>query len=167
MYRKWLLKIAVLSLAALTLSVNGFAAAPQFGLGISITEDGEVIHCPIKLNPNLRLEGSFGLLHYNRENSSAGDIDSLVLKFGAYIVQNVYEKTDIYYGGKMIYVENDFGGSNRTGIGLGPAFGFEYYLTNHISVGGEAELVFHAARPKRRRCQEYGTDSRVILRYYF
>lgn len=165
-FRKQLWKIFIILIIAFFLPVNGFAA-PQFGLGISITETGRVIHCPVKLNPNLRLEGSLGLYTYERENTNTGDTDWITLKFGAYIVQNVYEKTDIYYGGKLIYQENDTNGLNEDGYGIAPTFGFEYYLTNHISVGGEAEVYFMLIDNDSGDAKEYGTDSRVILRYYF
>jgi len=167
---KQLWKISILLIIAFFLPVSGFAA-PQFGLGISITDTGSeasrVIHCPIKLNPNLRLEGSLGLYTYERENTDIGDVDWITLKFGAYIVQNVYEKTDIYYGGKLIYKENDTNGLNEDGYGIAPTFGFEYYLTNHISVGGEAELYLMLIDRSVGDAKEYGTESRLILRYYF
>ncbi|MFH2065302.1 MAG: hypothetical protein ABIK15_08910 [Pseudomonadota bacterium] len=166
MDKKWLPAIAVFSLAVLFLPAAVFAA-PQFGLGISITEDGQVIHCPIKLDQNLRLEGSLGIHSYDRENSGASDTDSIVLKFGGYMVRNVYEKTDIYYGGKVIYEKNDTGNTDQNGYGIGPAFGFEYYITGHISVGGEAEVYYMFHDRSGGDAKEYGTDSRVILRYYF
>lgn len=167
---KQLWKIFIVLIIALFLPASGFAA-PQFGLGISITDTGSessrLIHCPVKLNPNLRLEGSLGLYTYERENTEIGDVDWITLKFGAYIVQNVYEKTDIYYGGKLIYKENDTNGLNEDGYGIAPTFGFEYYLTNHISVGGEAEVYFMLIDNNSGDAKEYGTESRLILRYYF
>ncbi len=158
-FEKQLWKLFIILIIAFFLPVNGFAA-PQFGLGISITDTGSeasrVLHCPVKINPNLRLEGSLGLYTYERENTEIGDVDWITLKFGAYFVQNVYEKTDIYYGGKLIYKENDTNGLNEDG-----------YLTNHISVGGEAELYLMLIDRSVGDAKEYGTESRLILRYYF
>ncbi len=169
-FGKQLWKIFIVLIIALFLPASGFAA-PQFGLGISITDTGSessrLLHCPVKINPNLRLEGSLGLYTYERENSEIGDVDWIALKFGAYIVQNVYEKTDIYYGGKLIYKENDTNGLNEDGYGIAPTFGVEYYLTNHISVGGEAEVYFMLIDNNSGDAKEYGTESRLILRYYF
>lgn len=162
MYQKRFLKIVVLTLVAFFLPVTAVFSAPQFGLGISITEDGQVIHCPIKIDPHLRLEGSLGIRSYEIDGSRLNDEDSIILKFGGYYVQNVYEKTDIYYGGRLTYEKNDSYGSNRDGFGIAPVFGFEYYLTGHISVGGEAELYIMFGD-----IDQHGTDSRLILRYYF
>lgn len=160
------LLMSIVLTAALCLISSSASAAPQFGLGISITETGRVIHCPVKLNNAFRLEGSLGFYSMDREGSS-NDPNEFILKFGAYGIQNVYEKTEIYYGGKILYSQLDTGTSDADGFGIAPAFGFEYYLTGHISVGGEAELYYLFYDRNTGDYKEFGTDSRIVLRYYF
>ena len=164
--QKRMLKTVMLSLIALFIPAVCISA-PQFGLGVSINGDSEVLHCPVKLNEQFKLEGLLGIYSYDQENSSAADVETIMLGIGGYGFMDIYDKTQIYYGGKLRYHKVDRPGSDVDGLGIAPTFGFEYFFTKNLSLGGEAELYYMFYNGDSDDYKEYGTDSRVIFRFYF
>lgn len=165
--RRWKLIVTLLFLPVILTPVTAFSE-PQFGLGISFgDDDAKLISCVAKINPSFKLEGGMGIESWDVENSNSTDVDQKSFFIGGYGIMDLYEKTQIYYGGKLYYIQYDRSGYDADGYGIAPTFGFEYFFTKHLSFGGEAEFYYGFYDGNPDDIKGHGTDSRVILRLYF
>lgn len=171
--------------AAFILAFLSCAGAAEFGLGISANSNDQSIYVPVQITENFRTEFSVG---YDSEEIESADtkveFEAFEIGVGLYMCNEVYERTQLYYGCRFLYIQQDrelVDGSvhrylDSEGYGIAPTLGFEYYLTDHISLGGEAAFRYvkidgegDTTGPISASEDETikNTDTRAVIRYYF
>ncbi len=175
---KVLRRIALIFLLTFPISTNVLAA--EFGIGISIDQHDQTIYIPFKLTNSLKTEISIGIHSGKTETSEYKfENDRIETGIGVFLAKNVNDKTKLFMGCRFLYIEetneykgNSLNSSDVAGYGIAPTLGFEFFVTDHISLGGEAEFYYKDLNgedeDKNDIDNKYnGTDSRVVLRYYF
>ncbi len=110
---------------------------------------------PISFGSSFRLEPEFGMYKYSRESSSGSSTssaDGSVLRIGAgaLFILTSGENYNLYLGPRVgLYFassESASGSSSmkmsETDFTVGIAVGSEYFVTPHLSFGGEAQLNY-------------------------
>ena len=173
-----------ISLLVLGLVFSAPAFSAEWGVGVSARSNDMSVYFPIKASATIRLEPYVSV--YRDENNEGGYTNtSEYLNFGVgvFTVSNIKETTQFYYGARVGYFtfesesKNDFELSKTEGdkYSLAPAFGFEYFVTENISLGGEAawqyvETSAEVTRGGRKSdwdATSSGTSTRLILRYFY
>ena len=123
------------------------------------------------------------------------DTDQLQVGLGVFGVLPVKESVRVYYGVRAAYIDADtsstqvtrlespFSVSEETfkrensadGYRVAPTLGFEYFVTAHFSIGGEAEWFYQEIDQKTQDDQDdvridqdsNGTDTHLVVRYRF
>ncbi len=145
-----------------TLSTSAVADEPQFGLGVGVAgQNSTTIRGTITLDDQLRLEPYFGFSYLNPDKGdSRTDIE---LGSALHIMAPINNKIRAYYGGFAGIKNHDYGnGDSGTVLNLGPVAGVEYAFDPHFTLGAEVRL--------NAGFGDYttiGTDSAVLLRYYY
>jgi len=169
------------------------ANAMDVGLGIELKSDyssyGATIYVPIDISPSFRLEPHFAYGNIDGEDvrptSSSSDSTTLMeLGVGAFGIQQVDPSTKLYFGARLSYLSfedsrvypTSWNSTDENGFEIAPTVGFEYFLRDNISLGGEAAWFYAKLEGEETSSSspttetEYevtGTDTQVILRYYF
>ena len=174
------------------ISTNCFAL--EFGIGIGANDYDRTIYVPINITNNFRTELSLGYSSNDRKSATDSEANfydgySIETGIGLFFLKDVYEKTQIYYGCRLLYINgeskwNYSSGYNyndkSSGYGIVPTFGVEYLITDHFSLGGEIEFFYTNLNGKTEESYpdtdtvsydtnstSSGTNGRVVLRYYF
>jgi len=185
-----LIKTLILSLISV-ISISAVNAnETSFGLGAAI--DSEIkIYLPIKTT-NYLIEPSILIFTDNEkrtDDTSSQKSDFNVKEFGVGIFKNtnVYDKTYIYYGARIGYIEteskNSFGSSTNTtkenGYFIAPTIGAEYRLTKNFSIGLDISFNYsdtdgttttdfnNSTDVTNIESTQYKTESEVVVRYQF
>ena len=148
---------------------------------IDISPSNRII-LTITPSSSFRIEPEIGFSFLKNRIDNLSDIS---LDLGVGVFKLIPKgKTNLYYGLRMDYarVTNefiDFSSGNplkrkSNKIGLGPALGAEYFLGQHISVGGEVAIKYWSFKTK---AYQFGggdekqsfivTNSGLLLRFYF
>ncbi len=120
------------------------------------------IYIPI-IRGNLKLEPEFGLIRMSSSQKiedygeASEKTTSLRIGCGVFLYKSV-NKVSFYYGGRIGIVRMSSSGEeeyedplfgedseteiSQTNIYLGPILGAEYWIGEHFSVGGEAQLLY-------------------------
>ena len=155
--------------------------AGTFGAGVSVQEDGGTIYIPINASDKFRIEPT---LQFERDeqtiflNSGTRDltVTTLEMTVGLFRQSEVYEKISTYYGVRVGYSfsrEELSSSSSNTdyenhGYSVAPALGVEYFINEHISLGGEISWIIEYTDERGSdHTTDTKTDSRLIARYYF
>ena len=177
---KRLWKIALLMSFASLMAANCFGA--EFGIGLTANDSDRELYLPIKITDNFRTEISIGFdSREQKTDLTKTEADQVEAGIGLFFTQSVYERTLLYYGCRLkyLYVNADreySDGSHysqrQDGYSIAPTLGFEYFLTDHISLGGEAEFYYEYLDGEDEDDLDIdetytGTDGRVVIRYYF
>ena len=146
------------------------------------------IYLTIDISPTLRIEPEIGLLRSHSEYDYMGDtqfeMTSYNLRYGVGIFyKNNYQDTKILIGGRIGTIHNrstseyssDFGNNDdtdtRDDFYLGFATGGEYMFSDHLSIGGEAQLNYIILGSNSNNDDTYesllSTRALVILRFYY
>lgn len=102
---------------------------------------------PILL-PSVRLEPQLGYRQVTRSETGEDDETDTIFEIGggAFKTLRTYESGDIYAGGRIGLIQRSQSSGNttlsETGFFIGPAFGGEYNLGEHFSLGAEAGLFY-------------------------
>jgi hypothetical protein len=193
-----------LSIALLAVCSN-HALAADFGVGVSVQSNDAWIYAPIDVTPGFRIEPSIRFVDSESESqtqsSSFGlpitasvksESDQRELAVGLFGKASLGESVRLYYGARAAYIDNEtklriatsFLGtiedvveeeSSLDGYRISPTLGFEYLITEHFSLGGEAEWFYQdldsdisqtdvAATAKLK---SNGTATRLIVRFRF
>lgn len=139
---------------------------------------------PLNLTQHFRLEPEIGLLWMNddEENETSLGISSGLGIFGMF----QREKLNFYAGGRIMFDKSKIGGYyNYNGesiplkyysIKVGPAFGFEYFLSNNFSLGGEIGTRYSYSKSRledpdmddeESTSNKFNFDSGLFLRVFF
>ena len=130
---------------------NPFKMVEKISIGIE--HDGNAIYGGFNLkNKNIKLE--FSTSQYKRGTPKD---EFTAYYFGAFLTEYTSNTTSIYYGARIGIqkTENDHGNI------IAPTFGFEYFLNNKISFGGD--IMYYDRELNNKK----GIDSMIMLRYYF
>jgi opacity protein-like surface antigen len=144
------------------------AMAVDFGAGVAFNGTGSTVKMPIDFNANsfkMRVEPE--LMFGYEDVDDFGKTTQFGIGSGLYMLQNITKDIHMYYGGKIdvsYYDIDPDSGNDRTDTNLGLAgiAGFEYFMSEHASVGGEAGLQLRVGDTT-----SFGTITAVTLRYYF
>jgi hypothetical protein len=133
-----------------------------FGRKLVLIEDDEFIfqptgfsniYIPILLQSKFRLEPEFGLWRYSYSrdngNESSSAYTSLRVGFGFFPLTQ-RGKVTLYYGLRLGITrtssswesDGDSDDASKTDFYIGPGFGGEYFFTDHLSLGGEAQMNY-------------------------
>ena len=150
---------SILGLSIISMSTIVSAEIERYGIGISATQDGSTIKAPLDLGNNLRVEPELSFSSFNPDvGDSRTDIS---LGSGVYLLEQVSDTVDLYYGGKALLGVANGGGNSNTTVSLAAIVGFEYFFDKQISVGGEVGFGLGLGDDTR-----IGTQTGVVLRYY-
>jgi len=129
------------------------------GGGTSVLQGGSAIKVPVNLN-TIRIEPEFAWGYVDPDQGSS--TNSFYLGSGVYLLNDMSNDINLYYGGKVGVRKIEFGGIDDTFFELGGIFGFEYFMQKQVSLGGEIGLLIDIGDDKA-----LGTQTAVTLRYYF
>lgn len=183
--KKFFLLIAVI----LTVPVNVQAA--NFGFGLSLNSDDAAIYVPIRVQDRISAEPYFRWFKSTEKfNNDKSTFEQYEIGFGLFYRFQLKDAYALYTGSRFAYMSRDqnfnsilFDGqsfnnnSESDGFKISPTLGFEYFFTKNISLSGEIEWFYQEIDQKVRNSIEgvnsnndqsqNGTDSRVLLRFYF
>ena len=141
---------------ALVVSSCSISHANDYGIGVSLRSNQ--VYMPININKSFRVEPSILLgIHNSSEDSgnrTSRDRKSATFKVGFFRLYS-YRENIFYYAGSKLGIgrtksitnskyswDNGRTEYNGTDFILEPAFGFEYFFNEEISLIGEASLQF-------------------------
>ena len=159
--KKNIVKVTSAVAFATLLSTGAIASEiPQLGLGVGVTGNTTTLRGTIDLDNSLRLEPYFGFSYVNPDNTNSRT--SLEIGSALHVKQVVTNKINSYYGGFVGIGSYDNGADTATTFNLGPVAGVEYALDKQFTLGAEVKLNIGLGDST-----VFGTDSSVLLRYYF
>jgi hypothetical protein len=130
---------------------------------------------PINLKQHFRLEPEVGMLWFNSKSDNQKSYGTSTGLGAFYMFQR--GKVNFYTGlrfmfdqGKVKNYSSTDGESSTdkfTDIKVGPALGFEYFLVNNFSVGGEIGLQYTSSKMADLKNQMFNFDSGLFMRVYF
>ena len=168
--------------------------ATRIGIGVgigkdfAIFDDGELTSLPISysivyfpkdVSSKLRIESEIGFWSYffsrnNRKSSSTN------FRLGFGILPTIRkEKIIVYYGIRLGAIfrsntnkqNNEIEYESKTDLRIGPCIGVEYFLSDHLSFGGEAQLnyILFGQYDKNSDISEstFANSTLISLRWYF
>lgn len=152
---------SLLGLSLISISTMVGAEITRIGVGISATDSTSIIKAPFDIN-KLRIEPEFG---YSRNKFTTNNNSFTSTEFqigsGVYLLNQLTDKIDLYYGGKALIIRTDFDGPSDTGLEFVAIAGFEYYVDKQVSIGGEVGFGIGSGD-----FSNTGTQTGVVLRYY-
>ena len=151
---KTISKTLVAVSAALMISSVAVADEQKFGVGVSVNQNTTTIRGTVNLDKTMRLEPFLGFTYDNANNNS-----NTTLEIGTafHLLQSINSNMNAYYGGYVGYIDRV-----NSGLALGPVAGVEYALDPQFTLGAEVRVDFGFGD-----VTNIGTNSEVILRYYF
>jgi hypothetical protein len=152
-------------------------AIGQVGVGVAFQGGDEAIYLPIDVSDNFRIEPSLRYSRYNdkttyessSESSSLSKYTSesevVSLGVGFFRMKKLAENFGFYSGVRIGYLyseqkrerpsSDDYNGYSK-GFSFSPAAGFEYFIVDNLSVGGE--IAVHYSNMDGNS-DDYGVDS--------
>ena len=196
-------KRILLSVSLILLPV---VASADFGIGASFKSSEAGIYFPVTITPRILVEPYLRYSDGDFESSLVGStepgVDSsfTTISFGAGLfgVSQLSDAVDFYYGARAAYVREESSSTallispvpfssfdprsegDLDGFSIAPTLGFQYFLTDNISLGAEARWEFSEISgtivstgasgaetqiDQTRRRSDTRTD--VLLRFYF
>jgi len=139
------------------------------GVGGNVT-----VTVPLLL-PSIRLEPQIGYGLTSRSVTGDDDETDTVLEIGGGVFKTLrtYDSASIYAGGRIGLIHRSQTSGNTTlsdtGFFIGPAFGGEYNLGDHFSLGAEAGLFYRGIPTPEQEdlsLSTIRTNGRVFVRVY-
>lgn len=105
-------------------------------------------YIPIKISENFKLEPEFGINRISSSDSSKTSSSAIYAGLGIFLTTSK-GNIEFYYGIRLggafsSYNDSYNGFSDSDSIFqflAGPAIGGEYFISNHLSIGGEIQLI--------------------------
>jgi hypothetical protein len=170
------------------------AQAMEVGLGLDLMSldfmsYGTKVYVPIDVTPTFRIEPH--LLYFDDESkttsasgTSTNSFNETEFGIGLFGIQALSQQTRLYYGARLAHLSRDEESVSTTststteysGYKFSPTFGFEHYFSEKISLGGEIAIYYSDLDVDRVSTfsgtstgsdEMTGTDSEIIMRYYF
>ncbi len=165
-------------------------SAVEFGLGIAITNNDQGIYVPVNFTDRFRTEFSATYESADDTNEvTATELRTIEAGIGLFLLKEIHEKTQLYYGCRFLYIDTDqrhrvrdfdyhYQKMDGNGYAVVPTLGVEYFLGRHISLGGEIEYSYGKmdidyesnivdVDDHDGEQTASGLDGRVVLRFYF
>jgi len=174
------------------------AYAADFGVGVSVKSDDAWLYFPVDISAHLRVEPS---VRYTKTKSESrnevipgvtvtGRVEahSLEAGLGLFGIHALSESANVYYGVRAAYIDSkieqsvsDSFGNESTqkqsanGYRIAPTFGFEYRISKHFSIGGEAAWFYESldgdadfsSQTATFETERNGTATYLIGRFFF
>lgn len=180
-----LLALIILALA----SPRGQAA--DYGVGVSLLEDGAAVYLPINLASHWRVEP---VLSFEREEKTQQDADTFYREMalgigGFYRYSLAHDQADVYVGARLLVLRRDETehktnalsrphrlDSEYRGFQSNALVGIDFYFSRAFAIGGEVGLEyteydvdFHddMMGSDQASVSNTRTRSNLIARYYF
>lgn len=163
----------VAAFAVLTVGHSAYSQEqdrPRFGIGISLSDilaldNAGTIYFPIRASSHFRLEPEIGFWWFVGDQSSLSFFHAGVGVFGV----RPHGKAWLYYGARLGYERV---GEITKNYFVTPALGIEYDVSDHFSVGGEAQVWYISRRRKEfslfsTDISSLSTGTSIFLRFYF
>jgi len=176
---------------ALIFAILPFAAqSADFGFGVSFKSNESTIYFPIRIDQKFMLEPY--VRYADRDSVSTAGIQSistkdLALGFGAFWKSQPIDSASLYIGARAAYVQSERITTSQLGISpatftqdmdgylIAPTVGFEYFVIERISIGGEIAYEYSnidgdttGTFTSTSTEQKFsGTRTNILLRYYF
>ena len=147
------------------LSTAAVADEPQFGLGVGVAgQHSATLRGTISLEDNMRVEPYFGFSYQDKNPSNGNSETTLDVGSALHMMQPISSVLTAYYGGFAGIHNYDYGSGAVSGtiFNFGPVAGVEYALDKQFTLG--AEMRFNLGFGDETAI---GTESSVLLRYYF
>jgi hypothetical protein len=161
MNKKILKVVAASALVATFAATTVMADEQQFGMGVGVAgTDSTTIRGTVSLDDGLRLEPFFGFTYQNPDKGDAAT--NVNVGTALHMTKMINSKINAYYGGFVGIARQDDGDNIDTIFNLGPVAGVEYAFDKQFTLG--AEVRFDLGLGDNT---VIGTDSSVLLRYYF
>ncbi len=158
--------------------------AVEWGLGASTKSDDNAIYFPVKATDTLRIEPFLRQLKQEEDDDGRkSNYETFNIGIGLFSIANIKDKSHFYYGARASYTEtktkwqHHYGDSKTKSYGytLSPTIGFEYFITDKISIGAEAEWAYFDTSGSEtnngvktdREFTETDTNTRILIRYLF
>lgn len=170
-----------IALACLTVISSGALAST--GIGVSAQIDDIWVYVPIDLTESFRIEPL--VRYYKKEDQSDSEDYTEISEFGVglFVQSEVVENFNFLYGVRVAYSASKYtyksqffdSGTDQDGYLIAPTIGFEYFLADKISLGGDVSLVYTDLDGKDTDSGESidvsekttSTDTSLIVRFYF
>jgi len=162
----------------------------DFGFGASFKSSESTIYFPIKVNskfmlePYVRYADNDSVSITGIQNNSTKD---LAFGLGTFWVTQPLDSTFLYIGARVAYMKKEQVVTTQVGITstsftqdmdgylVAPTIGFEYFVIEHVSIGGEVAYEYSSIDGDTTGTfsttsteQEFsGTRTNILLRYYF
>jgi len=165
------------------------AQSADFGFGASFKSNESTIYFPIKIDQKFLLEPY--VRYTDRDSVSIAGIQSistkdLVLGFGTFWTSQPMDSASLYIGARVAYVQSEQVTRTQLGIPttftqdmdgylIAPTVGFEYFVIERISIGGEIAYEYSnidgdttSTFSTTSTEQKFsGTRTNILFRYYF
>ena len=142
------------------LTTPSMAEETQYGIGASFNSDTTQIRGIVGLEDDLRLEPYFGFNYRNPDKGSS--TTNYAIGTSLEYVKQLHGSINGYAGGFVGIDHIDTGVDDKTNFVFGPVAGVEYAFDPHFTLGGEVRLNVAVGDDT-----VLGTDSSILLRYYF
>ena len=158
------MKKLILLVSVCILSVS---ALSDTGIGVSFQGNDGRVYIPHDLSDSLRIEPS--IRYYKMKFSNNLDVENYEIGIGLFYKKETIKNMRILIGARAGYIDLDqtaLNASSGDGYFIAPALGFEYFIGEKFSIGGEVALNY------RKTTQDTfnsftGTDTSLSARFYF
>ena len=168
MNTKILKAVAASALVATMATTPAMAEDTQFGVGVAVAgQNSTTIRGTVSLENNLRLEPYVGVSYTDNSGTSS---TNFALGAALHVMKPVNSKINAYFGGfagidtssSDYTVGNTTVSTSTTDFNFGPVAGVEYAFDRQFTLGAEVRAYLGFGDVTR-----VGTDSAVLVRYYF
>ena len=152
--------VATSALLVVMATTTAMAKDTQLGVGVAVAgKNSATIRGTVSLENNLRLEPYVGVTYADNSGTSSTDF---TLGAALHVMKPVSSKINGYFGGFAGIDSNDNGVTTTSNFNFGPVAGVEYAFDRQFTLGAEVRAYLGFGDVTR-----VGTDSAVLVRYYF
>jgi len=132
--------------SSMFLSFCSVYAAADVGIGVSVNSQDRRVYMPIDVSESFRIEPQFT---YFEQSISVptfdNDTEYTAFSLGLFKKQKMAENFNFFLGARIGYVQDErktesdtsMSTSDLSGYSIAPTIGFEYYVFDKLSIGGE------------------------------
>ena len=171
-------KLSAIALATLISST----AAAEIGIGLSAKEDTSTIFFPMDLSDTFKLEPGIAFSDASQDEEDFEiSLTRWELSLGAFLVNNISQKFDVLLGARFslldveseVTIDGQKNESSSEGFGIAPTLGFEYFVIDNLSLGGEVALAYTSTESEvegfdgSTENSSWNTETALNVRFYF
>ena len=147
------------------------AHSTEYGIGVGVNNYNYYIYFPINIKESeYRVEP---MMYYSDYTTTYDNTygKEYGLGIGFFKVFSQTSNTKLYVGPRLNYSVNEgdsAGYIKTTAYGVSPTLGFEYYLAENFTLGGEVYLTFYKSSGTNGTIvNQKSTGTMVTMKYYF